>query len=96
MYIVGGPLIPFVRLRRLLGPARLSCRVAPWRLTPVLLLLLIVDGFGELVGYLVGPGDSDAVLASIEFHRERYMTSADRRSYKAADVQRRRLVSQSS
>ena len=96
MYIVGAPLIPFVRLRRLLGPARRSTGIAPWRLIPVLLLLLIVDGFGELVGYLVGPGDSDALLASIEFHRERYMTSADRRSYKAADVQRRPLVSQSS
>jgi hypothetical protein len=95
MYIVGGPLIPFVRLRRLLGPARLSCRVAPWRLIPVLLLLLIVDGFGELVGYLAGPGDADAVLASMEFHRERYMTSADRRSFKAANVQQRPVVSQS-
>ena len=98
MYLVGAPLIPFVRLRRLLGPALHSgtCPVAPWRLIPVLLLLLIVDGFGELVGYLVGPGDAEAVLASMEFHRERYMTSADRRSFKAASVQRRPAVSQSS
>jgi hypothetical protein len=98
MYVVGAPLIPFVRLRRLLGPALHSgtCPVAPWRLIPVLLLLLIVDGFGELVGYLVGPGDAEAVLASMEFHRERYMTSADRRLFKAASVQRRPVASQSS
>jgi diadenosine tetraphosphatase ApaH/serine/threonine PP2A family protein phosphatase len=89
MYIVGSPLIPLVRLRRILrvvGRAD-SCRVPLGRLAPVLLLLLSIDAAGELVGYLTGPGSAGAVLASIEFHREHRMTSADRRVYQTVRAQ---------
>lgn len=95
IYVVGSPLIPFVRLRRILGVARRSgtCRLPRWRLIPVLLPLLIIDAFGELVGYLVGPGDAGTVLASIEFHRDRYMTEADRQAYQTAGVLLRAIAS---
>jgi len=51
---------------------------------PMLTLALLVDGFGELVGYVSGPGDAARVLGAIEFDRARFMDDADRRDFAAA------------
>jgi len=80
VYAVGSPLIPFVRLYRivkeLLRPDR-PCQLIP-RLLPLFLLLLAADAAGELIGYLGGPGTSSKVIARVDFHRENYMNRRDR------------------
>jgi hypothetical protein len=79
-YILGAPLIPAVRLSRIIGVVRrspLHSGLLP-RIVPMLLLALIADGSGELVGYLMGPGDAPRILGSIEFNRIRFMNAADR------------------
>jgi hypothetical protein len=63
-----------VRLARTLRFAR---RIAPnqpfGRLLPLLVLLLVVDGLGELIGYGFGGGSAMAILSRDEFHRERFL-----------------------
>lgn len=86
MYAAGAPLIPLVRTFRIVRSAR-NCTELPMRrrrLLPVVLVLLVIDAAGELVGYLTGPGRAGATLAGIEFHRERYMNTSDRRRYQGA------------
>ena len=83
MYLIGSPLIPFIRvwrISRLLGNSD-ECRLPKWRLLPVVMGMLIIDGAGELVGYLIGPGRASAELSAIEFHREEHMIPSDRRAY---------------
>ncbi len=79
-YAVASPLIPLVRLARILRqlsrPGRRVDLVA--RLLPLLLLLLAVDAGGELTGYLLGPGQASAKIADIDFHRERHLNRWDR------------------
>lgn len=80
VYVLGSPLIPVVRARRL-APVRRRCarrRPLPRFLWPALGLALVVSALGELVGYLLGPGGSKAELTRIELYRERYVTDADR------------------
>lgn len=80
LYIGGAPLIPFVRLARIvrqfLRPGRPARRLPA--LAPVCLLLLIVETLGALSGYLAGPGDSSGRLAAIDFHRLDYLNQHDR------------------
>lgn len=67
------PLIPFVRLRRILAqtrPQRCSATV-PRRAIPVLLGLLFCDALGELAGYLLGAGRTAERTGEFEFHRDR-------------------------
>jgi hypothetical protein len=45
-----------------------------------LCLGLAVDGFGQMTGYLFGPGDSVERVAGYEFHRFRHVSEADRRA----------------
>lgn len=84
-YILGSPLIPLVRLARILGMLRKSERYS-WlipRVIPMLCVAVITDGAGELVGYLAGPGDSPHYLGLIEFNRERFMNASDRAEYRS-------------
>ncbi len=85
-YILGAPLIPVLRLMRIVQMIRSSPTYGYLfpRVLPMLALSLVFDGFGELVGYIVGPGQSARVLGSIEFDRYRYMNEADRRDYRQA------------
>jgi hypothetical protein len=63
LYTLASPLIPLVRLARTLRFAR---RIAPnqpfGRLLPLLVLLLVVDGLGELIGYGFGGGSAERFL----------------------------------
>ena len=70
-FAAGTPLVPFVRMWRHLRqaidagwPAGLIARVAP-----VLAIGLIVDGAGQFVGCMTGPGKSRAILVQWDFHR---------------------------
>ena len=75
LYVFGGPLIPFVRLRRVLGQVRWSrLPVAPPRAVwPVLLLGLGVSAAGEMIGYTWGAGDAVERRCDLEFHRIRHL-----------------------
>jgi hypothetical protein len=74
LYMAGTPLIPLVRLRRILGQLRRSGR-APELLPgvlPALLTGLLVSALGELVGYVAGVRESP-FLRDIELHRTRHV-----------------------
>jgi hypothetical protein len=79
LYAAGSPLIPLVRLPRILRDlersglrAELMPRMLPW-----LVFGLVVSAYGELVGYLTGPGGSMLHLSRIELHKERYLGRGD-------------------
>lgn len=80
VYAAGSPLIPLVRLRRLLRDVART-RTGP-ELRPVgyalLAFALLVSAAGELVGYAFGSGDSMYALSRIELHKERHLRAADR------------------
>jgi GT2 family glycosyltransferase len=74
-YILGAPLIPLVRLRRIVDQTRRSKHwdVLPAGTIPMLFVALIASALGELKGYAVGAGEeAKRRLAMFEFHRVRY------------------------
>jgi hypothetical protein len=77
-YALASPLIPLLRTARTLGHMR---RAAPRRVTPrfvaALLLMLVVDGFGETMGYAFGHGRSVERLNDLEFNRRRFLAVGD-------------------
>jgi hypothetical protein len=78
-YAAAWPLIPMVRLRRVLrdvGRAR-EHRVFP-RVLPPVLLGLTVSALGEAVGYAFGVGSAYERVTEYEFHRDKYVTRRDR------------------
>jgi len=90
IYIAGGALIPLVRLARIVAMLRTSNRYR-WllpRVIPMLCVALVADGLGELVGYVMGPGDSPFRLGAIEFDRVRFMNASDQADYSAIITRR--------
>lgn len=79
LYVLGAPLIPWVRLRRTLAQIARAGRQAllPGLLWP-LGLLLAANGLGELLGYAFGEGRSRPALLRLELHREAYLAPGDR------------------
>jgi hypothetical protein len=81
-YGAAAPLIPLVRAARICGelskPGR-RLRSIP-ALLPVMMVGLAVSGFGELMGYLAGPGRSADNMAEYEHDRLRFVRPADRRA----------------
>jgi len=74
LFACGSPLIPLVRLWRILRSASRPGR--PWSsallVLPQLLLGLTVDGAGQMLGYLFGSNhEITAKLMRLEFHRNR-------------------------
>jgi hypothetical protein len=86
LYTLGAPLIPAVRLTRLVRSMRRSPEQRPLlpRIVPTLALTLAVDGLGELVGYALGPGNANAILTRLEFHRPRHLNARDRAAEEAS------------
>ena len=79
VYIAGSPLIPLVRLARLVPLlGKVGNPVKAVLLLPVLALMLTVDALGEMSGYAVGTGTAMARLTAWEFHRERFLAERDR------------------
>jgi hypothetical protein len=88
-YILGAPLIPIVRFARIVQMIRTSATYS-WlfpRVLPMLGLMLLLDGIGELVGYVTGPGGAPEILGQIEFNRARFMNRSDREEFSAAAMQ---------
>jgi hypothetical protein len=78
-FALGSPLIPvvrFVRIVRLIAQSQHYKFLLP-QVLPALALYVLVDGVGEMAGYLTGPGDAPAFLGSIEFNRRRFMNAED-------------------
>jgi hypothetical protein len=71
-YGVAAPLIPAVRLRRVLARVRGRQRATlPSNTLPALLMLLVCDAVGEMTGYLLGGGKAAHRAGKFEFHAER-------------------------
>jgi len=82
LYGIASPLIPIVRLlrinRELRRPGR--PRYLLVRLLPLLVLGLLFDGLGQMIGYLMGLGNATDKLSQFEFNRIKHITKNDRRS----------------
>ena len=82
-YIGAAPLIPLVRLRRtwkeLKRPGRQQLHLLP-RILPFLILGLILDGMGEMVGYAFSLGNAKKKIYQLDFHRYRYLSKKDRKA----------------
>lgn len=82
LYAGASPLIPLVRLQRIVRGLRASGdpqRLLP-RILPLLLGVLVVSAVGEAVGYLADGGDATAHLSDLEFDRGRLLTAHDRQT----------------
>jgi predicted dehydrogenase len=79
-YAAASPLIPAVRLWRsakeFTRPGRSIWRLL--RMLPALALGLTLDGFGQCLGYLLGPGDAMERLARYEFNRVEHVREEER------------------
>jgi predicted dehydrogenase len=80
-YAAASPLIPLVRFARIarefFRPGRRPLRLA--RMSPALVIGLLLDGVGQGVGYLLGPGGAMAQLSRYEFNRIDHVRPRDRR-----------------
>jgi len=79
-YFFGSPLIPCIRMARCM---RTTIRLKKYRLIPgmlpYLMMLLALDGLGEMTGYLFGIDPVSAKkISEMEFHRERFLVPGDR------------------
>ena len=80
-YCAASPLIPLVRLWRAIGQLRAPGRPVKllWKLLPLLLLGLTLDGIGQMLGYLFGIGGAAEKLATYEYDRVEHITPEERR-----------------
>jgi hypothetical protein len=80
-FTFAGPLIPWVRLQRILRQ-RLDLPSAaslfPF-LLPTLSFGLVLDALGQMVGYAMGEGKASEKAFYFEFHRERHLRKSERR-----------------
>ena len=77
-YTLASPLIPLVRLARVVRQAQsIRPRAGLARLMPVAVVFLAVSAFGEMVGYATGAGRAMQLLTDEEFHRERFLRKAE-------------------
>ncbi len=90
LYVTGAPLIPFVRLSRLWRELRRPGR--PKRLMPHILPMvvaaLVVDGFGEMIGYALGMGKAGENISIMESHRYHYLNKQDKESFASTNLSR--------
>jgi hypothetical protein len=80
IYIVGAPLIPIVRLRRMIVAMKQSpddYRQMP-TILPMLLLMLVAHALGEGSGYLLGIGNANDRYAPFELYRRDQLSDVDR------------------
>lgn len=87
-FVTASPLIPAVRLwccaRELCRPGRPRHLLGP--VLPALAAGLLLDGLGQMLGYLLGPGPVYRRLAGYEFHRLRHVTAEDHRALAATPL----------
>jgi hypothetical protein len=79
LYACGSPLLPLIRLTRILAQAResgLGARVTAGALAPAL-LILCAGAAGEFLGYSMGAGGATAALMRFEREHARLFTRQD-------------------
>lgn len=76
LYAAASPLIPLVRMRRVLRDLHRAGRLQ-LRMLPPLILALTSDAAGEMIGYLLGSGQAMCRLTDMEFHRHRFQKRGD-------------------
>jgi hypothetical protein len=79
IFVAASPLIPFVRMRRVLHHIWRTGRqktLMPHILFPISLALL-AGAWGEMLGYLIGGGDSAEQKIPIELQRESALSKQD-------------------
>ncbi|MBK7927874.1 MAG: hypothetical protein IPJ98_10395 [Bryobacterales bacterium] len=47
---------------------------------------LAIDGLGQFLGYLTGPGRSAEILSDFEYNRVRFLSLADRKQVLSPDA----------
>lgn len=74
LYIGGAPLIPPIRLWRILCELRRSGWARPLLpgILPALITGLVVSAVGEMIGYALGAGHASQRLCVLEFHRDQH------------------------
>lgn len=80
LYLGGSPLIPFVRLRRILGMVRRhgwQGELLPGML-PSLIAALLSSAFGEFLGYAFGTGQAARNTVDLDVNRWRYITDGEK------------------
>jgi len=79
VYGFSGPLIVLRRGYRILRDLQRIGRLNQFmpEMAFWLTIMLAADAFGEICGYLFGPGREIAVLSEMEFHRARFMKADD-------------------
>jgi len=81
LWFCASPLIPWVRLARLIPCAARGGLLGPFTYClPALLIGLAIDGAGQAVGYLLGPGRAQERLTFYEFRRVLHVNKHDRAS----------------
>jgi hypothetical protein len=85
LYIAGAPLIPVVRLARILRHLQRPGRRVPGLagVLPLTAFLLVCNTAGELAGYALGAGSASKRLVDLDFRRERFVSEADRQDLAA-------------
>lgn len=79
LYAAASPLIPLVRLPRMM-PIWRRCRrrnELPRGLFPALLFSLVASAYGEFLGYLLGSGRSTEVLSRMELKKEEHLRRSE-------------------
>jgi hypothetical protein len=78
VWVAGSPLTPLVRLSRSLPHLRRSHR--PGRASPisVLVLGLVANAAGQMLGYALGPGRAAQRRTDVELNRQRHITEDER------------------
>jgi hypothetical protein len=82
LYAGGSPLIPLLRLPRILGDIRRSprqCDLLP-RVLPALIFSLVVSAVGEMVGYVFRSGDAMEKLSKLELNKIPHLAKRDRQA----------------
>ena len=79
LYAVGSPLIPLVRLKRVLGDMRRSRDLGfILRSLPALTVSLVVSAVGEALGYAFGTGGAMRRVNEMELYKEHHVRDGDR------------------
>ena len=81
VYVCGAPLIPIVRLKRLLPeirPLTQQYSLMP-RILPALVLNLLIHALGEVTGYVLGKGDAENQYLEFEARRFEAISEKDRK-----------------
>ncbi len=94
LYCIGAPLIPLVRLVKILrSVVQIEKKSLIHKMLPLLIILLVFDGAGEMMGYLTGkPGRAVHVISDREFHHERFLIEDDRKLIEDVDRLKSRIT----